>query len=78
MAERIKVTAADDHLGQIDQLADSLRAAGMEVDQVLRPIGIITGSVSEAARQSLHGLPGVAAVEDETTFQIPPPESEIQ
>lgn len=78
MPDRIKVTAADDHLAQIDQLADKLRAAGMEVDEVHRPIGIITGSVSKSARDSLHRLPGVAAVEDETTFQIPPPDADVQ
>jgi hypothetical protein len=78
MSDRIKVTAADDQMAQLDELADRLRAAGMEVDEVHRPIGIITGSVSSSARHSLQKLPGVAAVEDETTFQLPPPDADIQ
>jgi hypothetical protein len=78
MTSRITVTIDDDHLGRADEVADELRAAGMTVEQVLSTVGIITGSVGPAERASLEAVPGVAAVEDETTFQIPPPDAEIQ
>jgi hypothetical protein len=78
MASRITVTIADDHLGRATEVADQLRAAGMTVEQVLGTVGIITGSVEAGQRASLQAVPGVVAVEEETTFQIAPPDAEIQ
>lgn len=78
MTSRITVTIDDDHLGRADEVADQLRAAGMTVEQVLGTVGIITGSVAPAARASVAAVPGVAAVEEETTFRIAPPDAEIQ
>jgi hypothetical protein len=72
------VTVHDDQLPRIDELADRLRDAGMRVDQVLHPVGVITGSVPSAQRVVIETVPGVAAVEDETSFQLPPPDAEIQ
>ena len=78
MTTRITVTIDDDHLARADEVADQLRAAGMTVEQVLGTVGIITGSVGPDQRASLEAVPGVAAVEDETTFQIAPPDAEVQ
>jgi hypothetical protein len=78
MTHAITVTVEADHLDQIDKVADRLRGAGMRVDQILRPVGIITGSIGDSERDSLGGLPGVAAVEGETTVQLPPPEAGVQ
>ncbi len=78
MTSRVTVTIDDDHLSHADEVADQLRAAGMTVEQVLGTVGIITGSVDAGQRPSLEAVPGVAAVEEETTFQIAPPDAEIQ
>lgn len=78
MPDRITVTVDDDHLASIDAIVDQLRAAGMQVDQVLRPVGVITGSVAGSKRASVDAVPGVAAVEDETSYQIAPPDAEVQ
>ncbi len=78
MKTRITVTVADDHLGRADEVADRLRAAGMAVEQVLGTVGIITGSVSAASPASLEAVAGVASVEPETSFRIPPPEADVQ
>jgi hypothetical protein len=74
MDERITVTVSDD----ADAVAEQLRAAGMNVDQILRAAGIITGSVAAGQRASLTDVPGVASVEVEQTFQIAPPDAEVQ
>jgi len=50
----------------------------MHVDEVLDAMGIITGSVPADRRAALERLPGVAAVEAEQTFQIAPPDADIQ
>jgi hypothetical protein len=78
MSTSITVTVQDDHLDRIDGLADQLRAAGMQVHQVLGSAGVITGQVTDAARQAIAGVPGVAAVEDQQTYQLPPPDADIQ
>ncbi len=75
---RVTVTVDDDYLAEADQVADRLRAAGMNVEQVLPTVGIITGVVNTAQRPAIAATPGVAAVEDETSFQIAPPEADIQ
>lgn len=78
MPDSITVTVDDDHLDGIEGLADQLRAAGMQVHQVLGTIGIITGEVTDAQRPAVARVPGVAAVEDQQVFQLPPPDSDIQ
>lgn len=78
MTSRITVTIDDDHVSRANEVADQLRAAGMTVEQVLGTVGIITGSADAGQRASLEAVPGVAAVEEETTFQIAPPDAEIQ
>ncbi|MBW3614164.1 MAG: ketohydroxyglutarate aldolase [Actinobacteria bacterium] len=75
---RITVTVAEDHLDMVENLAAQLRAAGMSVHQVLSTVGIITGSVDSTARDSIGAVDGVAAVEEETSFQLPPPDAEVQ
>lgn len=72
------VTVDDDRLADIDSVADDLRAAGLTVDQVLGAVGIITGSAPADKRRSVERVAGVSAVEDENTFQLPPPDAEIQ
>lgn len=78
MSGRITVTVTEGQQPNIGELADRLRAAGMQVDQVLPAVGVITGSVTSSQRTSIEQEAGVAAVEDETSFQIAPPDSDIQ
>ena len=79
MRRQITVTVADSHVAQIDDLAHTLRDAGLKVDGVLDAIGVITGSLpAEQRLQSIGSLPGVAAVEEQATFQIAPPDADVQ
>lgn len=75
---KVTVTVADDHVAQTGAVAEQLRAAGMNVEQVLDAVGMITGRVPAEQRATIRALPGVAAVEEETTFQLAPPDSEVQ
>ena len=74
----VTVTVADSHLTDIEDVADRLRRAGMAVDAVLGAIGIVTGSVAPEQLASLRALPGIAAVEQQQTFRIAPPDAEVQ
>ena len=59
-------------------LAGKLRGAGAEVQATLDAIGVINVAADDAAVQALRGIEGVAAVEEEGSVQLPPPDSEIQ
>jgi hypothetical protein len=62
----------------IDATVESLRAAGMTVTDVHREIGIVSGSVAPANRDSLKAVRGVDAVESDRSFEIAPPDSDVQ
>jgi hypothetical protein len=78
MDERITVTVGDDHVHDVNGVAEHLKGAGMRVEQVLDAMGIITGSVPADRRAALERLPGVAGVEVDHDFQIAPPDADIQ
>jgi hypothetical protein len=74
----LSVTVTDTHLARIDEVAAALRGSGLRVGQVHRAIGIISESIPDSRRQSLETVAGVAAVETDTTFQLPPPDAPVQ
>ncbi len=74
----VTVTVDDDHLNKIEQVAAELRGNGMQVDQVLNEVGVISGSVPDDRRRVLGTVTGVGSIEDATTFQLPPPDSPVQ
>jgi hypothetical protein len=77
--EKITISVADDALDRIDDVVAALEGGGMRVEQVLRPLGVITGSVEDTQHvQALGALSGVAAVEPQRTVQLPPPDSDVQ
>lgn len=74
----IIVTVADDALKNIHELADRLAAKGMKVDRVLPITGIISGSCPSTKMGDLENVDGVTSVEEETSAEIPPPDSSLQ
>ena len=78
MPEKITISVADDAIDRIDEVVAALEDGGMQVDQVLRPLGVITGSVDTQRVQALGAVSGVADVEPQRTVQLPPPDSDVQ
>lgn len=74
----ITVTVDDEHLASITDVAAALRERGMDVEQVLESVGVISGSVSTAARASLDAVTGVAFVSLGQRVQLPPPDAPVQ
>ncbi|RBY97679.1 hypothetical protein DQ237_01765 [Blastococcus sp. TF02-8] len=74
----VSVTVDDGHLAALDGVVQELRARGMQVDQVLDGLGIITGSVPHGTLGALTGVDGVVSVDEQRGFQLPPPESPVQ
>jgi hypothetical protein len=62
--------------GVDDVLAD-LRDAGLEVDQALRDLGIVTGRAEPEAIERMRGIPGVI-VEPGSAVQLPDPDAPVQ
>lgn len=74
----VTVTVDDTHLRSIGTVARSLEQTGMRVDKVMAAVGVITGSVDSGAESTLSSVPGVASVDRDLSYQLPPPGSEIQ
>jgi hypothetical protein len=78
MRRDVTVTVADSYVGELDDLVRRLALAGMQVRQVLPTLGVITGSVDDSGLAALEALPGVAAVEQQASVQLPPPDADVQ
>jgi hypothetical protein len=74
----VSLSVSDDRIDQFPEVVDRAREAGLDVWQELDLIGVVSGSIDEERLEELRRIPGVAAVEPEREFQIPPPDSEIQ
>jgi hypothetical protein len=74
----LTVSVDDQHLARIDSVAAALREAGMSVERSMATIGTITGSVPASRLSAVRATQGVADVEAQREFQLPPPESPIQ
>jgi len=74
----VSVTVDDGHLAALDGVVQGLRARGMQVDQVLDGLGIITGSVPPGAAGALAGVAGVVSVDEQLTVRLPPPDAPVQ
>ncbi|MFD4421110.1 hypothetical protein ACFWN7_06365 [Agromyces sp. NPDC058484] len=72
--DRVHVTVQG--RGVDDALAE-LQGAGLEVDETLGDLGIVTGRAAPDAVERIRGLPGVT-VEPESDVQLPPPEAPVQ
>jgi hypothetical protein len=74
----VTVTVRDGHLEALDEVVQGLQGRGMQVEQVLGSLGIVTGSVPEDALDALRSVEGVASVDEQLTHRVPPPDSPIQ
>jgi hypothetical protein len=74
----VTVVVDDAHLDSMDEVAAKLRSGGMQVTQVLRESGVISGSISEDRQDALQRIGGVESIDQQTQFHLPPPESDLQ
>lgn len=75
---RVSVTVDDEHVDRIDEVAAALRAAGLDVTDVLGATGVITGTVADDRRDALADLNGVESVADDVDYRLPPPDAPVQ
>lgn len=74
----LTVSVADDHLKDFSEVVARCRKAGMIIEHEMKSIGMISGSIDEASVEKLRRIKGVSLAEPEGSFQIAPPDSDIQ
>ena len=74
----VSVTVDDRHLSALDGVVQNLRARGMQVEQVLAGLGIITGSAPAGALGALTAVAGVVSVDEQLVHRLPPPDAPLQ
>ena len=75
---QITVSIDDAHVDRIHEVADRLKDSGMDVEQTMQIVGVVTGSIEADKMSSLYSVEGVQNVEIEREYQLSPPESDIQ
>jgi phage-related protein len=71
------ITAADQKVSELDDLAKSLREKGLTVHKTIPRAGAIVGSGDSSLVDALKSVKGVQDVREERTFQLPPMDEKI-
>ncbi len=74
----VSISIKDDHLSRFAEAVEHVKKAGLQVDQAMPAVGVITGSIEQSKIASLQQLASVANVEESRSFQIAPPDSDVQ
>ena len=74
----LTVSIEDQQTEHFNEWVDEVTRAGFEVEQELKSLGVVTGKMDEEKVDKLKKVKGVANVEESRTFQLPPPESDVQ
>lgn len=75
---KISISVDDAHLPEIQQISEQLQLYGMNVEQTLLTIGVIIGSISNDKLNSLYQIEGVKHCEPQESYQLAPPNSDVQ
>lgn len=77
---RVNVSVSVDNgsAERVSVVARRLEHAGLEVEQELVEVGVVTGSIDAEKAESLGEVEGVSYVERSRRFRIAPPDSDIQ
>ncbi len=78
-AQHVIVSVDDQHLAHMDTVVAGLQGVGMVIEDVMTGIGMISGSVpNEEGTQTVVHVVGVASVQRQLTYRLPPPEADVQ
>lgn len=64
----VLVKVAPDHRGQISEVVDELKKAGLEVGTVMERFGRVQGRIAPDKQKKLEAVRGVEEVRPELTF----------
>jgi hypothetical protein len=75
---KVSISVDDAHIDRLMEVAASLQSVGMDVEQTLPSVGIISGSVSSDRVNGLYHIEGVQHIEPEQIYQLSPPGADVQ
>ena len=75
---QVSISVERAYLPQIEQISQQLQSFGMNVEQVLSSIGVISGSIEPDKLNSLYQIKGVQNIESQQSYQLAPPNSDLQ
>ena len=75
---KVSVSVDDAHVNQILKVAEGLQSVGMDVEQTLPSVGVISGSIASDQVNRLYQIEGVQHIEPERSYHLAPPDSDIQ
>ena len=75
---KVSVSVDDAHVNQILKVAEDLQLVGMDIEQTLPSVGIISGSIASDQVNRLYQIEGVQHIEPEQDYQLAPPDSDVQ
>ncbi|MGH2534238.1 MAG: hypothetical protein ACRDJW_18370 [Thermomicrobiales bacterium] len=76
--ERVNIAVADDYLDHFSEVVSDAERAGLQVEQELEALGIVSGVIEYTRLAGLYRVKGIATVDQERRYQLPPPESVVQ
>lgn len=74
----VEVVVAVEPSASFDAVVQRLGAAGLDVTRALPAVATVVGRADPAGIERLAGVDGVHAVERSTTYDVGPPESDVQ
>jgi hypothetical protein len=73
----VNLAVSDSHMDRFEEVADTSRKAGLEIDQKMPLTGVISGKIEDTQLETLKKISGVE-VEISRSIKLPDPGSEIQ
>lgn len=74
----VSVAIDDANLAEFDAVLKRAKRAGLKAKRALPEIGVVTGTIDDEKLSALRKIKGIASVETNREFQLPPPESDTQ
>jgi hypothetical protein len=75
---KVNVSIADESVPDFEKVVQGLKGAGLNVEQELESIGVVTGSIESNLLLDLEQVEGVTAVEQQREIHVLPPDSDVQ
>ena len=72
------ISVDDEHLNRFSEVVKNVEDAGVDVEQQMEEIGVVTGSIESEMVGPLKNVEGVSHVEPSREYHIAPPDSDIQ
>jgi hypothetical protein len=75
---KVSVSIDNAYIQQILTVVEGLQAMGLEVEQTLPSIGVISGSIDIDRVNRLYQVAGVQHIEPEQGYKLPSPDADVQ